>query len=123
MTDREPRNERCDPSFGRPQNSSAQFACAVDGESAIAALDLDAILNSVSKTHRVVVAEQGRPYCGIGAEICYRIQHNIFDELDAPIARVSQEDVPMPYAKNLEAEYLPNKNRIMAAVRKVVGER
>ncbi|MBA3560124.1 MAG: alpha-ketoacid dehydrogenase subunit beta, partial [Gemmatimonadaceae bacterium] len=57
-------------------------------------LDLPAILTSVAKTHRAVVVEQDRPYCGIGAEICFRIQNDIFDELDAPIARVSQEDVP-----------------------------
>ena len=47
-------------------------------------LDLDAILTSVAKTHRVVIAEQDRPFCGVGAELCYRIQKEIFDELDAP---------------------------------------
>ena len=82
-------------------------------------LDLEAILNSVSKTHRVVVAEQDRPYCGIGAEICYRIQKEIFDELDAPIARVSQEDVPMPYNERLEKAVLPSAEKIIAAARKV----
>ena len=57
-------------------------------------LDETAIYDSVAKTHRVVIVEQDRPFCGVGAEICYRIQKNIFDELDAPIVRVSQEDVP-----------------------------
>ena len=71
-------------------------------------LDMEAILKSVSKTHRVVVAEQDRPFCGIGAEICFRIQNEIFDELDAPIARVSQEDVPMPYNERLEKAVLPS---------------
>jgi pyruvate dehydrogenase E1 component beta subunit len=82
-------------------------------------LDLQAILTSVSKTHRVVVAEQDRPYCGIGAEICFRIQNEIFDELDAPIARVSQEDVPMPYNERLEKAVLPSAEKIIAAVKKV----
>jgi pyruvate dehydrogenase E1 component beta subunit len=82
-------------------------------------LDLQAILKSVSKTHRVVIAEQDRPVCGIGAEICYRIQKEIFDELDAPIARVAQEDVPMPYNERLEKAVLPSVEKIVAAVRKV----
>jgi pyruvate dehydrogenase E1 component beta subunit len=82
-------------------------------------LDHEAIFSSVAKTHRVVVAEQDRPYCGIGAEICYRIQHEIFDELDAPIARVTQEDVPMPYNERLEKAVLPSAEKIVAAARKV----
>ena len=82
-------------------------------------LDQQAIYRSVAKTHRVVVAEQDRPFCGIGAEICYRIQKNIFDELDAPIARVSQEDVPMPYNERLEKAVLPSAAKIVAAVKKV----
>lgn len=82
-------------------------------------LDEQAIYNSVAKTHRVVIIEQDRPYCGIGAEICYRIQKNIFDELDAPIARVAQEDVPMPYNETLEKAVLPSAEKLIAAVRKV----
>ena len=82
-------------------------------------LDHEAIFSSVAKTHRVVVAEQDRPYCGIGAEICYRIQHEIFDELDAPIARVTQEDVPMPYNERLEKAVLPSAEKIVAVARKV----
>ncbi|MCA1660109.1 MAG: alpha-ketoacid dehydrogenase subunit beta [Verrucomicrobiaceae bacterium] len=82
-------------------------------------LDHEAIFASVSKTHRVVVAEQDRPYCGIGAEICYRIQKEIFDELDGPVARVSQEDVPMPYNEKLEQAVLPSAAKIVAAAKKV----
>ncbi|MEO6053110.1 MAG: pyruvate dehydrogenase complex E1 component subunit beta [Chthoniobacterales bacterium] len=82
-------------------------------------LDLDAILASVSKTHRVVVAEQDRPVCGIGSEITYQIQHHIFDELDAPILRVAQEDVPMPYNELLEIAVLPNSEKIVNAVKRV----
>ena len=82
-------------------------------------LDLEAILKSVSKTHRVVIVEQDRPFCGIGAEVCYRIQKDIFDALDAPIIRVAQEDVPMPYNERLEKAVLPSAEKLIAAVRKV----
>ena len=82
-------------------------------------LDWPAVFQSVTKTHRVVIAEQDRPFCGIGAEIAYRIQREIFDELDAPIMRVSQEDVPMPYNERLEKAVLPNTEKIIAAVKKI----
>ncbi len=82
-------------------------------------LDWPAVFQSVTKTHRVVIAEQDRPFCGIGAEIAYRIQREIFDALDAPIMRVSQEDVPMPYNERLEKAVLPNTEKIIAAVKKI----
>jgi pyruvate dehydrogenase E1 component beta subunit len=82
-------------------------------------LDERAICDSVAKTHRVVIVEQDRPFCGVGAEVCYRIQKNIFDELDGPIMRVSQEDVPMPYNERLEKAVLPNADKLIAAVKKV----
>jgi len=82
-------------------------------------LDLPALLQSVAKTHRVVIAEQDRPFCGVGAEVTYRIQKEIFDELDAPILRVAQEDVPMPYNERLEQAVLPNADKIVAAVKRI----
>jgi pyruvate dehydrogenase E1 component beta subunit len=82
-------------------------------------LDLDLILNSVSKTHRCVIAEQDKPFCGIGAELTYQIQRDIFDELDAPVERVAQEEVPMPYNERLEAAVLPNEEKILQAVYQV----
>jgi pyruvate dehydrogenase E1 component beta subunit len=82
-------------------------------------LDLEAALKSVSKTHRLVIAEQDRPFCGVGAEISYRIQKEIFDELDAPILRVSQEDIPMPYNEALEKAVLPSAEKIVAAVKQL----
>jgi pyruvate dehydrogenase E1 component beta subunit len=82
-------------------------------------LDERAIYESVAKTHRVVIVEQDRPFCGVGAEVCYRIQKNIFDELDAPVLRVSQEDVPMPYNERLEKAVLPSADKVIAAVQKV----
>jgi pyruvate dehydrogenase E1 component beta subunit len=82
-------------------------------------LDEKSIFDSVAKTHRVVIVEQDHPFCGVGAEICYRIQKNIFDELDAPVLRVSQEDVPMPYNQDLEHAVLPNVEKLLAAVKQV----
>jgi pyruvate dehydrogenase E1 component beta subunit len=66
-----------------------------------------------------VIVEQDHPFCGVGAEICYRIQKNIFDELDAPILRVSQEDVPMPYNEHLEHAVLPNAEKLTASIKRV----
>ncbi len=82
-------------------------------------LDEQTIFGSIAKTHRVVIVEQDHPFCGVGAEICYRIQKNIFDALDAPILRVSQEDVPMPYNEHLEHAVLPNAEKLLAAVKQV----
>ena len=82
-------------------------------------LDWAAVFESVANTHRVVIAEQDRPFCGVGAEISYRIQKEIFDELDAAILRVSQEDVPMPYNESLEKAVLPSSEKIVAAVKKI----
>ena len=82
-------------------------------------LDLEAILKSVSKTHRVVIVEQDRPFCGVGAEVSYRIQKEMFDGLDAPILRVAQEDVPMPYNERLEKAVLPSAEKLIAAVKQV----
>jgi pyruvate dehydrogenase E1 component beta subunit len=82
-------------------------------------LDLTLILSSVAKTHRCVIAEQNKPFCGIGAELTYQIQRDIFDEMDAPVARVAQEEVPMPYNEALEAAVLPSEEKIVQAVYQV----
>ncbi|MGE3524615.1 MAG: pyruvate dehydrogenase complex E1 component subunit beta [Gemmatimonadales bacterium] len=65
-------------------------------------LDTGTVLNSVARTHRCVVAEEGWPFAGVGAQVVDTIQLNVFDELDAPIVRVTGADVPMPYNKHLE---------------------
>ena len=82
-------------------------------------IDMETILESVRKSNRVVVVEQGWSVCGIGAEISARVCAEAFDYLDAPPMRVSGEDVPMPYAANLEALALPDANRVVEAVRAV----
>jgi len=83
-------------------------------------LDEETICASVAKTHRCVIVEEGWPYAGVGAEISHRIQKNVFDELDAPIERVTSLDVPMPYALNLEQIVVPNAARVEAAIRRAL---
>jgi pyruvate dehydrogenase E1 component beta subunit len=83
-------------------------------------LDEDVIFESVRKTNRCVVVEEGWRYAGFGAEISDRVQRECFDDLDAPIVRVTAEDVPMPYAKTLEKAYVPQPERILDAVHKVL---
>lgn len=83
-------------------------------------LDVDAILATVRKTNRVVYLEEGWPYVGIGAQIAALIQEEAFDDLDAPVLRVTQADVPMPYAKNLEVLAKPSAQRVIDACNKVL---
>jgi len=78
-------------------------------------LDLDTILASVAKTHRVVVVEEGWPHGGVGANLAALIQEQAFDELDAPIQRVTGADVPMPYAKRLEQSAIPHSEHVVSA--------
>jgi pyruvate dehydrogenase E1 component beta subunit len=83
-------------------------------------LDMDAILRTVAKTNRVVYLEEGWPYAGTGAQIVSMIQEEAFDHLDAPILRVTQADIPMPYAKNLEAMAKPSADHVVEACNKVL---
>jgi pyruvate dehydrogenase E1 component beta subunit len=83
-------------------------------------LDTTAIVNSVKKTNRVVIVEEGWEYCGVGAQFVDVIQRLAFDYLDAPILRVTGADVPMPYAKNLEHAALPGKQQVKDAVYRVL---
>jgi pyruvate dehydrogenase E1 component beta subunit len=80
-------------------------------------LDHDTIVESVKKTNRLVSVEEGWGPYGVGAEVCQRVTENAFDYLDAPPTRVHGEDVPMPYAANLEALALPSVDKIVAAVK------
>ena len=83
-------------------------------------LDEDLIFESVRKTGRCVVVEEGWRYAGFGAEIADRVQRECFDALDAPVIRVTAADVPMPYAKTLEKAYLPQPERIVEAAHQVL---
>ena len=83
-------------------------------------LDDRMLFDSVKKTNRCIIVEEGWPFAGLGAEIAYRIMKEGFDYLDAPVVRVTGEDVPMPYAKNLEHEAFPGVEKIVRAVRDVL---
>jgi pyruvate dehydrogenase E1 component beta subunit len=83
-------------------------------------LDQDIITDSVRKTGRCVIVETGWPVAGYGAEIAYRVQRECMDYLDAPVERVTSDDVPMPYARNLEDEVQPQVKDVVAAVKKVL---
>jgi pyruvate dehydrogenase E1 component beta subunit len=83
-------------------------------------MDVDAIADSVAKTNRAVVVEEGWEMCGVGAQVVDFIQRECFDDLDAPVVRVHQADVPMPYAKNLEKLAKPDAAKTIAAVKRVM---
>jgi pyruvate dehydrogenase E1 component beta subunit len=83
-------------------------------------LDTGAVLNSVAKTHRCVVVEEGWPFAGVGAQVVDTIQREAFDELDAPILRVTGADVPMPYNKQLEKAAKADPGKVVSAVNQVL---
>jgi pyruvate dehydrogenase E1 component beta subunit len=83
-------------------------------------LDTETIINSVKKTGRAVAVEEGWQQSGVGAELSARIMEQAFDYLDAPVARVSGKDVPMPYAANLEKLALPSVAEVVAAAKAVM---
>jgi pyruvate dehydrogenase E1 component beta subunit len=111
--------------YGRPVIQSLAAAHLLQEEHNISAevldlrtirpLDMDAVLASVRKTHRVLVVEEQRPFCGVGAQLAYMIQNEAFDELDAPIARLCTVDSPAIYSPPVEIEQLPNPQRILRA--------
>jgi pyruvate dehydrogenase E1 component beta subunit len=78
-------------------------------------LDLDTILESVRKTNRCVVVEEGWPHGGVGANIAALVQEQAFDDLDAPVQRVTGADVPMPYSKALEQAAIPHEEHVVKA--------
>jgi pyruvate dehydrogenase E1 component beta subunit len=82
-------------------------------------MDTETIVGSVRKTHRCVVIEAGAGFAGMGSEIAAEVQEEAFDDLDAPVARITGENAPMPYARNLELLKTPSKAKIAAAIRKV----
>jgi pyruvate dehydrogenase E1 component beta subunit len=83
-------------------------------------MDTETVVNSVKKTNRCVVVEEGWQQSGVGAEVAARIMESAFDYLDAPVARVSGKDVPMPYAANLEKLALPSVAEVVDAAKAVL---
>jgi pyruvate dehydrogenase E1 component beta subunit len=86
-------------------------------------LDADTVIESVRKTNRALIAEEGWATYGVGAELTARIQRACFDDLDAPVERVGMAEVPLPYAKNLELAAMPNEERIAEAVLATLGRK
>ncbi len=83
-------------------------------------LDEETVLASVRKTHRVLLVDENKPFCGVGAQLAYLIQDKAFDDLDAPIKRVSAIDAPAIYSPPMEIEQLPNPQRILKAAIEVL---
>jgi len=84
-------------------------------------LDENTVIASVEKTHRAVVVHEGWPYGGVGAEVADRIQRLAFDSLDAPVLRVTTLDVPMPYNAKLELACMPQADRVIATVKRLLA--
>jgi pyruvate dehydrogenase E1 component beta subunit len=84
-------------------------------------LDESTLVASVERTHRLVVVHEGWPYGGVGAEIADRVQRLAFDALDAPILRVATLDVPMPYSAKLEQACMPQPERVVATVKRLLA--
>ncbi len=117
-------------SFGRPVHFCMDAAAELEKEGVsvdvldmrtIRPLDIDSIIRSVQKTGRVVVVDQCWPFASVASEVIAQICERCFDYLDHQPLRVNSEDVPTPYAKALEYAYLPNKEKIVAAVRKTLA--
>ena len=97
------------------------ISCEVVDLRTLRPLDHETVVQSVKKTSRLVSAEEGWGPMGVGAEVVARVIEHAFDYLDAPPVRVHQEDVPLPYAANLEVLSLPGVDKIVAAVRAVMA--
>jgi pyruvate dehydrogenase E1 component beta subunit len=82
-------------------------------------LDEETIIQSVKKTHRAVLVEENKPFCGVDAQISHLIQFNCFDYLDAPVMRVSSIDAPQIYVRELEQIQLPSPERVIESVLKI----
>ncbi len=86
-------------------------------------LDLEPVFESFKKTNHAVVVEEAHPYFNVSGEVAARIQDECFDWMDAPVQRVNQEDVPLPYSRDLEQSALPNAEKVIRAVKSVVTNR
>jgi pyruvate dehydrogenase E1 component beta subunit len=83
-------------------------------------MDYEAIFNSVKKTNRLIILEESWPFGNISTEITYQVQNQIFDFLDAPVEKINTADTPAPYSPVLLAEWLPNSQDVIKAVKKVM---
>ena len=100
--------------------STQGIDCEIIDLRTIRPMDYDAIFNSVKKTNRLVILEESWPFGNISTEITYQVQNQIFDFLDAPIEKINTADTPAPYSPVLLAEWLPNSDDVIKAVKKVM---
>jgi pyruvate dehydrogenase E1 component beta subunit len=114
--------------YGRSVHHSLAAAQVLEQEHQISAevvdlrsirpLDIDTVLKSVAKTHRVLIVEEQKPFASVGTQLAFMIQEEAFDDLDAPIQRVTTIDAPAIYSPPVETEQLPNPQRVLAAALK-----
>ena len=83
-------------------------------------MDHKTILESVKKTNRLVILEEAWPFGNVSTEICYQVQNQIFDYLDAPIQKINTADTPAPFSPKLLEGWLPNYQDVIKAVKKVI---
>jgi pyruvate dehydrogenase E1 component beta subunit len=116
--------------YSRMTHVALEAAAALDREGisaevvdlrSLRPLDEATLVASVTRTHRMVVIHEGWPYGGVGAEVADRVQRLAFDQLDGPILRVSTLDVPMPYSAKLEAACMPQPERVVATVKRLLA--
>lgn len=96
------------------------ISCEIIDLRTVRPLDIDAVLNSVKKTNRLVILEEAWPFGNVSTEITYQVQEKAFDYLDAPIVKINTADTPAPYSPVLLKEWLPNSNDVVKAVKKVM---
>jgi pyruvate dehydrogenase E1 component subunit beta len=97
------------------------ISCEVVDLRTIKPLDFATIAASVTKTNRVLIVEENKPFAGWGAQVAYQVQRELFDDLDAPVHRLTSLDVPQPYNFGLEQAVLPNEERVIAAIKAVLA--
>ncbi|WP_010520259.1 pyruvate dehydrogenase complex E1 component subunit beta [Aquimarina agarivorans] len=96
------------------------ISCEIIDLRTVRPLDLEAIYKSVKKTNRLIILEEAWPLANIASEITYQVQQNCFDYLDAPVIKINTADTPAPYSPTLLAEWLPNNEDVIKAVKKVM---
>ena len=96
------------------------ISCEIIDLRTVRPLDIDAVLKSVKKTNRLVILEEAWPFGNVSTEITFQVQSKAFDYLDAPIEKINTADTPAPYSPVLLAEWLPNSNDVVKAVKKVL---
>ena len=96
------------------------ISCEIIDLRTVRPLDIDAVLKSVKKTNRLVILEEAWPFGNVSTEITFQVQSKVFDYLDAPIEKINTADTPAPYSPVLLAEWLPNSNDVIKAVKKVL---